>query len=64
MSSTSNEVCELWNGQEVVRVMGKGPIREFIIMTPKPYDTFLDLIGDIDKTQVLMDNDGYLEEHS
>lgn len=22
MSSTSNEVCELWNGQEIVRVMG------------------------------------------
>jgi hypothetical protein len=32
MSSTSNEVCELWNGQEIVRVMGKGPIREFIIL--------------------------------
>ena len=35
MSSTSNEVCELWNGQDVVRVMGKGPIREFIILTPE-----------------------------
>lgn len=32
MSSTSHEVCELWNGQEVVRVMGVGPIREFIIL--------------------------------
>ncbi|KAF2250191.1 hypothetical protein BU26DRAFT_296992 [Trematosphaeria pertusa] len=34
MSSTSNEVCELWNGGEVVRVMGAGPIREFIILLP------------------------------
>jgi len=32
MSSTSNEVCELWNGQEIVRAMGEGPIREFIIL--------------------------------
>ncbi|SPO04032.1 uncharacterized protein DNG_06715 [Cephalotrichum gorgonifer] len=31
MSSTSNEVCEMWNGQQIVRVMGAGPIREFII---------------------------------
>ena len=35
MSCTSHEVCELWNGQGVVRVMGEGPIREFIIMVPK-----------------------------
>ena len=35
MSSTSNEVCELWNGGEVVRVMGAGPIREFILLLPE-----------------------------
>ncbi|KAK3341779.1 hypothetical protein B0T25DRAFT_559312 [Lasiosphaeria hispida] len=35
MSSTSNEVCELWNGQEIVRVMGEGPIREFVILSPE-----------------------------
>lgn len=35
MSSTSNEVCELWNGQEIARVMGQGPIREFIILLPE-----------------------------
>ncbi|KAL2198382.1 hypothetical protein P885DRAFT_33150, partial [Corynascus similis CBS 632.67] len=35
MSSTSNEVCELWNGQQIVRVMGKGPICEFIILLPE-----------------------------
>lgn len=34
MSSTSNEVCELWNGRDIVRVMGAGPIREFIILLP------------------------------
>jgi len=35
MSSTSKEVCELWNGQEIVRVMGEGPIREFVILLPE-----------------------------
>jgi hypothetical protein len=38
MSSTSNEVCELWNGEEVVRIMGEGPIREFIILLPESYE--------------------------
>ncbi|PVH67645.1 hypothetical protein DL98DRAFT_555074 [Cadophora sp. DSE1049] len=35
MSYTSHEVCELWNGQEIVRVMGKGLIREFIVLLPE-----------------------------
>ncbi|KAH6627058.1 hypothetical protein B0J18DRAFT_478009 [Chaetomium sp. MPI-SDFR-AT-0129] len=35
MSSTSQEVCELWNGQQIVRVMGKAPIREFVVLFPK-----------------------------
>ena len=30
MSSTSHEVCELWNGQGVVRTMGKPEITEII----------------------------------
>ncbi|KAF4985886.1 hypothetical protein FDECE_16248 [Fusarium decemcellulare] len=34
MSSTSDEVCEVWNGKEVVRCMGQTPIREFIICIP------------------------------
>ncbi|KAH7171556.1 hypothetical protein DER46DRAFT_696561 [Fusarium sp. MPI-SDFR-AT-0072] len=38
MSSTLHKVCELWNGQEVVRVMGEGLIREFIIMVPAGSD--------------------------
>ncbi|KAF9772568.1 hypothetical protein IL306_009724, partial [Fusarium sp. DS 682] len=35
MSSTSKEVCELWNGQEVVRCMGSAPVTEFICLLPK-----------------------------
>jgi len=30
MSSTSHEVCELWNGQHVVRVMGSPLIYQFL----------------------------------
>ncbi|KAI5850539.1 hypothetical protein DFP73DRAFT_615643, partial [Morchella snyderi] len=30
MSSTSHEVCELWNGQQIVRIMGSPEIRELI----------------------------------
>lgn len=32
MSSTSREVCELWNGQAVVRCMGAAPITEFLCL--------------------------------
>jgi hypothetical protein len=35
LSSTSKEVCELWNGSEVVRCMGKCSLTEFIILVPK-----------------------------
>lgn len=34
MSSTSNEVSELWNGQKVVRVAGEASIAEFICLLP------------------------------
>lgn len=34
MSSTSNEVCELWNGNDIVRCMGSAPIAEFICLMP------------------------------
>ncbi|KAK3378964.1 hypothetical protein B0T24DRAFT_694245, partial [Lasiosphaeria ovina] len=34
MSSTSNEVCELWNGQKVVRTAGEANIAEFIVLLP------------------------------
>ena len=39
MSSTSNEVCELWNGQKVVRVAGEAPIAEFICLLPQTRGT-------------------------
>lgn len=29
ISSTTKEVCELWNGREVVRCMGSAPVAEF-----------------------------------
>jgi hypothetical protein len=35
MSSTSNEVCELWDGEQIVRVAGEAPICEFIIQVPE-----------------------------
>lgn len=35
MSSTSDEVCELWNGQGIVRCMGSSPVVEFICMLPE-----------------------------
>ncbi|WYZ42190.1 hypothetical protein EsH8_V_001085 [Colletotrichum jinshuiense] len=34
MSSTSTEVCELWNGREVVKCMGSASIAEFIFLLP------------------------------
>lgn len=35
MSSTSNEACELWNGQSVVRCPGSADIYQFICLIPK-----------------------------
>lgn len=32
MSSTSHEVCELWNGQGVVRTVGRPEIQEIIYL--------------------------------
>lgn len=61
MSSTSHEVCELWNGQQIVRVMGKAPIREFVVLFPKEQDT---KSGDDDKgncIQVMELRDGERE---
>jgi len=30
MSSTSHDVCELWNGRHIVRVLGTSPIKEIL----------------------------------
>ncbi|KAK2057113.1 hypothetical protein LY76DRAFT_617418 [Colletotrichum caudatum] len=35
MSSTSQEVCELWNGREIVRCMGSPSVTEFICLLPR-----------------------------
>jgi hypothetical protein len=35
LSSTSKEVCELWNGRDIVRCVGSAPIWEFICLVPK-----------------------------
>ncbi|VUC22150.1 unnamed protein product [Clonostachys rosea] len=35
LSSTSPEVCELWNGEQVVRCMGPSPVTEFIVLKPE-----------------------------
>ncbi|KAH9233991.1 hypothetical protein K456DRAFT_326110 [Colletotrichum gloeosporioides 23] len=35
MSSTSQEVCELWNGQEIVRCMGSPSVVEFVCLLPE-----------------------------
>jgi len=32
MSSTSHEVCELWNGQGIVRTMGRPGIQQIIYL--------------------------------
>jgi hypothetical protein len=32
MSSTSHEVCELWNGQGVIRTMGKAEIQQIVYL--------------------------------
>ena len=32
MSSTSHEVCELWNGQRIVRTIGVPKIRQIIFL--------------------------------
>ena len=41
MSSTSHEVCELWNGQGIVRTMGKPEVQQIIYLEdPRVEDTF------------------------
>lgn len=30
MTSTSHDVCELWNGSQIVRVMGSSPMKQIL----------------------------------
>lgn len=34
LSSTSQDVCEIWNGQELVRVQGNGSVLEIVYQEP------------------------------
>jgi hypothetical protein len=45
MSSTSHEVCELWNGQGIVRSMGKPEVKEIIYLEPGPDSEDDDTLG-------------------
>ncbi|KAH8812397.1 hypothetical protein F5884DRAFT_855694 [Xylogone sp. PMI_703] len=59
MSSTSEEVCELWNGQGVVRSMGAAMISEFICLLPEGVQSN----GDDLKVEVVKNGAGeYLKE--
>ena len=41
MSSTSHEVCELWNGEGIVRTMGKPEVQQIIYLRgQEDEDTF------------------------
>ncbi|KIL85392.1 hypothetical protein FAVG1_11348 [Fusarium avenaceum] len=58
MSSTSKEVCELWNGQEVVRCMGSAPVIEFICLLPKDEKSYAKMeIETIDLKEALKRGD-------
>ncbi|KAF8462779.1 hypothetical protein BDZ91DRAFT_662012, partial [Kalaharituber pfeilii] len=38
MSSTSHDVCELWNGRQIVRVLGSAPVRQLLFFPDKRDD--------------------------
>jgi hypothetical protein len=35
MSSTSEEICEMYNGESIVRCQGTAPVWEYICLVPK-----------------------------
>lgn len=38
MSSTSREICEMYNGKGIVRCQGSAPVLEFICLWPRNFD--------------------------
>ncbi|KAF8535428.1 hypothetical protein BDD12DRAFT_892990 [Trichophaea hybrida] len=58
MSSTSHEVCELWNGQGIFRTMGRPEVRQIIYLEDqKGEDTFgLHTVGSAMKAKLLNAN--------
>ncbi|KAF4454210.1 ankyrin repeat protein [Fusarium austroafricanum] len=67
MSSTSKEVCELWNGQEVVWCMDSSPVTEFICLLPEsmePGTNYAQLnIKTIGLLDALKEENRYLETY-
>ena len=62
MSSTSHEVCELWNGQGIVRAMGRPEVRQIIYFEDqKGEDTFgLHTVESAMKASLLRDESTYV----
>ncbi|KAH9240592.1 hypothetical protein K456DRAFT_1824540 [Colletotrichum gloeosporioides 23] len=50
MSSTSREVCELYNGESIVRCQGLAPVWEYMCLVPR-YDTKKDSVRRNDQTE-------------
>jgi hypothetical protein len=48
MSSTSGEVCELFNGRSIIRAMGKPKIAQFLVF-PEKYDELETHYSECDK---------------
>lgn len=63
MSSTSQEVCELFNGRSIVRSMGKPNMAEFLIF-PSEYNRLEDQYGDLDKAWRESNGSEALEIHN
>ncbi|KAM0544378.1 hypothetical protein ACHAPJ_011837 [Fusarium lateritium] len=45
LSSTSKEVCELWNGSEIIRSLGSPPVKEFICLVPRAVDGAVSMVN-------------------
>ena len=58
MSSTSAEVCDLWDGQGVVRVLGSSPIIELYYLPSDPGNTSSSVATDADAIPLMAYDDG------
>jgi hypothetical protein len=38
MSSTSHEVCELWNGESIVRTLGRPLVKQLVVLRREIHD--------------------------
>lgn len=55
MSSTSHEVCELWNGEGMVRTTGKGYVKQIVFLEGlgDPKDCHLFTLTDAQKKDLV-----------